>query len=88
MFGEKLFYRVISSLDAEQRARMQRAIVVKSAHLSQSLSVDMIKAKRAYHAKRAMRPFATKKSIVENTVWASAADRALLVKERSGEAAA
>ena len=88
MFGEKLFYRVIGSLDAEQRAKMQRAIVVKSAHLSQSLSVDMIKAKRTYHAKRAMRPFMTKKGIIENTVWASAADRALLVKERSNEAAA
>ena len=82
MFGEKLFYRVISSLDADQRAKMQRAIVVKSAHLAQ-LSIDMIEAKRAYHAKRAMRPFATKKSIIENTILASAANRALKNKDEA-----
>lgn len=83
MFGEKLFYRVISSLNADQRAKMQRAIIVKSAHLAQTLSSEMLKAKREYHAKKAMRPFTSKKAIIENIVWASAANRALKNKDEA-----
>ena len=88
MFGEKLFNRVIGSLNSEQIAKMQRLIIVRSAHLAQTLSAEMLEAKRLHHAKRAMRPFTSKASIIENTVWASAANRALSVKERSEELAA
>ena len=80
MFGEKLFYRVMNSLSESEKIKAQREVVVKSAHLSESLSETVIKAKRNYHAKRAMRPFSTKKSIIENTIQASACDRALKMK--------
>ena len=88
MFGEKLFYRVFNSLKQERVKEIQRTIVVRSAHLAQTLSAEMLEAKRMHHAKRAMRPFTSKASIIENTVWASAANRALAVKERSEEVAA
>ena len=88
MFGEKLFYRVFNSLKQERVKEIQRTIVVRSAHLAQTLSAEMLEAKRMHHAKRAMRPFTSKASIIENTVWASAANRALSVKERSEEVAA
>ncbi|NLD09335.1 MAG: hypothetical protein GX667_07105 [Xanthomonadaceae bacterium] len=88
MFGEKLFYRVMQALNQDRISKMQRAIVVQSLHLSQTKNYESLKADRDQYAKRALRPFTTKASIIENTVRASAADRAMRIQKASEEVAA